>query len=576
MDNQHPPYPPPPPTPGGRERYGDQAPLGFDPQAQAPPRSGVRPGSGPVDLSCHQAGPGYAQVALGYSPGYQQQPGYASYPPYGGAPYPPPYPPPPGYGPPPPYAGPGGYPPPAYPGQYPPVYPPAYPPAAGAPYAGPQNPNPYARAPYPQRAPQAPPAAPAPSGGEAPQLGASTQVMPTSQPALAPELEKTLPPLSEESAQQLLELRQKSSAPPPAPNPMEPAEPQVEAKPKEEAPANSVLEGEGWKPSQAVSSAKSSASAQWASMASAKYARQAPILESSSSESSTGSKAESDSSTRSGSGRSSSGRSKLSSIGPLGIPPVGWLLVAGVAFLAITIFLVWYNASMAPPPEKLPVPKEPIPTLPANILEEYSSTDPVSKKPVSSTSPYRLEVYGTTFIFENEANMRAFSEDPTRYVKPRIKVRVQDVESGSGSTQIRIVGPDGRPLLEGQAEPLRQQVESVLPQPSAPPERVEDQDFSPDQRIEASEDKSVIAPSGETAEPSARDFEPPLSPSSAVPPAAESGSASGGESLPPPSYSDVPPPEAAAPEASSSASAPQPPPPNLEGPISDEEVLPPQ
>ncbi|MBQ7529096.1 hypothetical protein IJT10_04265 [bacterium] len=150
-----------------------------------------------------------------------------------------------------------------------------------------------------------------------------------------------------------------------------------------------------------------------------------------------------------------------------GMNASAWVMAAGIIFLAISIFLLVYNKNTIVG-ENLPVgQKVEDNPLPPALVEEFSEKDPVSKNPVDRSTPYNLEVYGTRFYFENEENMRLFVSDPTKYVKPKIKVKVNDVQEGEGSTQIDIVGTDGRSLVEGYPQ---NQAETPKPAPSATPQ----------------------------------------------------------------------------------------------------------
>ena len=297
-----------------------------------------------------------------------------------------------------------------------------------------------------------------------------------------------------------------------------------------------------------------SASAEWGSAMSAKYGRQAPLLEGGSNvlpPESKGKRKETDGA----------------------IPKVTWVLVAGIVFLAIAVFLLMEN-HQAVVGENMPQAKEQQQyEIPPALMEEYTSKDPVSKQAVPNNSPYRLTVYGTTFVFESEENMRAFADNPTKYVKPRIKLKINKGGSTDGQTQINIVGPDGRPIVEGVTDgtSLPQGSESDEPVVESIPEgntNGGDSDFniplSP-KNGGANAPTNVSGPEANTQAPAAESNEAAPTPGSensgmsAVPPA------EGNSSL----YGEVPPPEsqtapsANAPEADSNAN------------ITDEEVVPP-
>ncbi|MGM9998841.1 MAG: hypothetical protein ACI38Q_05565, partial [Candidatus Bruticola sp.] len=272
--------------------------------------------------------------------------------------------------------------------------------------------------------------------------------------------------------------------------------------------------------------------------------------------------------------------------GEAAIPRVTWVLVAGILFLAGAVFLLMQNHN-AIVDENMPQTKERQQyEIPPALVEEYSSKDPVSKKPVPNNSPYRLDVYGTTFVFESEDTMRAFADNPTKYVKPRIKIRVSKEAAPTGQTQINIVGPDGRALVEGvtdgralpQGQLDNDEGESVNTMPETPPESEGSSDFniplSPKSESGAAAPPSAAAPAepgpdsqtapsadggGLSTAPNTQSITPtePTSENTAVPPA--------GGSL----YESVPPPESSAvpPAAGNSGAA--------EGSVTDEEVVPP-
>lgn len=177
-------------------------------------------------------------------------------------------------------------------------------------------------------------------------------------------------------------------------------------------------------------------SGEWGSSVMAKYANKAPVLEAADSGGSPPP-------------HKTSSRKKVDN----SIPLVGWVLIAGVAFLAMAVFIFFYNKTAVVSEN---MPKEDIMPqryqFPPDVLEEFSAKDPVTKRPVPSNSPYRLDAYGATFIFESDATRKAFVEDPFKYIKPNIKVKVNKVQKGEGDSQINIVGPDGRALIEGQPD----------------------------------------------------------------------------------------------------------------------------
>ncbi|MGM9992638.1 MAG: hypothetical protein ACI376_07330, partial [Candidatus Bruticola sp.] len=279
--------------------------------------------------------------------------------------------------------------------------------------------------------------------------------------------------------------------------------------------------------------------------------------------------------------------------GEAAIPKVTWFLVAGILFLSGAVFLIMQNYN-AVVDENMPQTKERQQyEIPPALIEEYSSKDPVSKKLVPNNSPYRLDVYGTTFVFESEDTMRAFADNPTKYVKPRIKIRVSKEAAADGQTQINIVGPDGRALVEGvtdgsalpQGKLDNDDGEAVNTMPETQPEAGENSDFniplSPKNEGSSSVPPSVSAPAesgangqfAPSAPPAAEGVAPNPSNGQAAAPEVPAESAAphgapssdGGASL----YNSVPPPESGAvPPAGVSAA------PNEEA-VTDEEVVPP-
>ena len=317
--------------------------------------------------------------------------------------------------------------------------------------------------------------------------------------------------------------------------------------------------GSGSALSRGSAAPEKSASAEWGSAMSAKYGRQAPLLEGGCNvlpPESKGKRKETDGA----------------------IPKVTWVLVAGIVFLAIAVFLLMEN-HQAVVGENMPQAKEQQQyEIPPALMEEYTSKDPVSKQAVPNNSPYRLEVYGTTFVFENEENMRAFADNPTKYVKPRIKLKINKGGSTDGQTQINIVGPDGRAIVEGVTDgsALPQGNEADEPAVESMPEdnaNSGDGDFNiPLSPKNEGVDSGANAPANTTA-PEAN-TQAPSPESEAAAPVPSNNNAGNMSAVPPVEgnsslYGEVPPPEnqaapsANAPEADSNAN------------ITDEEVVPP-
>ena len=315
--------------------------------------------------------------------------------------------------------------------------------------------------------------------------------------------------------------------------------------------------GSGSALSRGSAAPEKSASAEWGSAMSAKYGRQAPLLEGGSNvlpPESKGKRKETDGA----------------------IPKVTWVLVAGIVFLAIAVFLLMEN-HQAVVGENMPQAKEQQQyEIPPALMEEYTSKDPVSKQAVPNNSPYRLTVYGTTFVFESEENMRAFADNPTKYVKPRIKLKINKGGSTDGQTQINIVGPDGRAIVEGVTDgsALPQGNEADEPAVESMPEdnaNSGDGDFNiPLSPKNEGVDSGANAPANTTA-PEANTQAP--SPESEVAAPAPSNNNTGNMSAVPPVegnsslYGEVPPPEN---QAAPSANAPE-----DNANVTDEEVVPP-
>ena len=317
--------------------------------------------------------------------------------------------------------------------------------------------------------------------------------------------------------------------------------------------------GLGSAPANGSAASEKSASAEWGSAMSAKYARKAPVLEGGSTV------------------PPPEGKDKRKETDGA-IPKVTWVLVAGILFLAIAVFLLMEN-HQAVVGENMPQTKEQQQyEIPPALIEEYTSKDPVSKQAVPNNSPYRLEVYGTTFVFENEENMRAFADNPTKYVKPRIKLKINKGGSTDGQTQINIVGPDGRAIVEGvtdgsalpQGNESDEQAVESMPEGNA---NSGDGDFNiPLSPKNEGADTGNNAPANATA-PEANTQAPTAESGAAAP--APSNDNSGNMSAVPPAegnsslYGEVPPPES---EAAPSANAPAA---DSNANVTDEEVVPP-
>ena len=318
--------------------------------------------------------------------------------------------------------------------------------------------------------------------------------------------------------------------------------------------------GLGSAPASGSAASEKSASAEWGSAMSAKYARKAPVLEGGSTV------------------PPPEGKDKRKETEGA-IPKVTWVLVAGILFLALAVFLLMEN-HQAVVGENMPQAKEQQQyEIPSALMEEYTSKDPVSKQAVPNNSPYRLEVYGTTFVFENEENMRAFADNPTKYVKPRIKLKINKGGSTDGQTQINIVGPDGRAIVEGvtdgsalpQGDESNEPAVESMPEDNANSGDNGNSDFNiPLSPKGEGADSGANAPANATA-PEAN-TQAPSAQNNAAAPAPSNGNSGNMSAVPPVEgnsslYGEVPPPES---EAAPSANAP------VENTnVTDEEVVPP-
>ena len=318
--------------------------------------------------------------------------------------------------------------------------------------------------------------------------------------------------------------------------------------------------GLGSAPANGSAASEKSASAEWGSAMSAKYARKAPVLEGGSTV------------------PPPEGKDKRKETDGA-IPKVTWVLVAGILFLAIAVFLLMEN-HQAVVGENMPQAKEQQQyEIPPALVEEYTSKDPVSKQAVPNNSPYRLEVYGTTFVFENEENMRAFADNPTKYVKPRIKLKINKGGSTDGQTQINIVGPDGRAIVEGitdgsalpQGDEADEPTVESIPEDNANSGDSGSSDFNiPLSPKNEGANTETNAPANTTA-PEANAQAPAAQSNTAAP--APNNDNSGNMSAVPPVegnsslYGEVPPPEN---QAAPSANAPE-----ANTNVTDEEVVPP-
>ena len=316
--------------------------------------------------------------------------------------------------------------------------------------------------------------------------------------------------------------------------------------------------GLGSAPASGSAASEKSASAEWGSAMSAKYARKAPVLEGGSTV------------------PPPEGKDKRKETEGA-IPKVTWVLVAGILFLALAVFLLMEN-HQAVVGENMPQAKEQQQyEIPPALMEEYTSKDPVSKQAVPNNSPYRLTVCGTTFVFESEENMRTFADNPTKYVKPRIKLKINKGGSTDGQTQINIVGPDGRAIVEGVTDgsALPQGNEADEPAVESMPEdnaNSGDGDFNiPLSPENEGADSGANAPANATA-PEAN-TQAPSAQNNAAAPAPSNGNSGNMSAVPPVEgnsslYGEVPPPES---EAAPSANAPV----ENNANVTDEEVVPP-
>ena len=125
--------------------------------------------------------------------------------------------------------------------------------------------------------------------------------------------------------------------------------------------------------------------------------------------------------------------------------PVMAALVVGILFLATVLVMIAIDRFSTPNvelPSTMPVAPEVQEWN--NAVNEYTPTeshptaiDPVSKEPVDpKRTPYKIDVYGTWFYFASEANLREFTEDPLKYLKVNVDVKLLDdngqpIEGGS-------------------------------------------------------------------------------------------------------------------------------------------------
>ncbi|MCR5661428.1 MAG: hypothetical protein K6G50_04785 [bacterium] len=135
-----------------------------------------------------------------------------------------------------------------------------------------------------------------------------------------------------------------------------------------------------------------------------------------------------------------------------------WLLVGGMVFLFIVISIILYNHFAAPAPV--------IDAVPENTQNVYvppsgdtGFLDPVSGEPVDpATTPYFVDLGGTTFYFTADDHRSRFMADPYKYVTPQYKVNpnappanaVPDADGGGTS----VPEPESVPDTSGNtAEP---------------------------------------------------------------------------------------------------------------------------
>ncbi len=195
-----------------------------------------------------------------------------------------------------------------------------------------------------------------------------------------------------------------------------------------------------------------------------------------------------------------------------------WLLVGGMVFLFIVISIILYNHFAAPAPviDSVPETTQNVYVPPSG---DTGFLDPVSGEPVDpATTPYFVDLGGTTFYFTADDHRSRFMADPYKYVTPQYKVNpnappanvVPDAESGTATepepesvpdTSVHTAEPDSNSGIDNEYSAPGSEVPSEAPSSveSAPSYN----DVPPPDDSGSYEEEEVVPPSGDA------DFAPP-------------------------------------------------------------------
>lgn len=101
---------------------------------------------------------------------------------------------------------------------------------------------------------------------------------------------------------------------------------------------------------------------------------------------------------------------------------------AALGMVAFFAFSVAERSNVGTPgPSPLAARKgETLEVLDGPVTADGRFLDPVTREVLDpATAPYQADLYGTTFYFASRASFDRFREDPLKYVKARVKVKVE-------------------------------------------------------------------------------------------------------------------------------------------------------
>lgn len=168
------------------------------------------------------------------------------------------------------------------------------------------------------------------------------------------------------------------------------------------------------------------------------------------------------------------------------------LVLGAFAALGLVAFFAFSVAERSnvgtPGPSPLAARKgETLEVLDGPVTSDGRFLDPVTREVLDpATAPYQADLYGTTFYFGSRASFDRFREDPLKYVKARVKVKVElqpdpggeppqpdpvateaPVEDGLPPAPEEAASPEGEAqwTVPGDAPPP---IEDAPPDPNAP------------------------------------------------------------------------------------------------------------